>query len=478
MTVDLTRLYYRLPTGLQNVACTAEGWRVARRRYGGEFERLLREAEERAAWPDERLREFRDARLRAFVRHAAVTVPFYRRRFRELGISPDEIRCLDDLAELPVLTRAEVQDHQAELVSEAVSARRHLERWTGGTTGSALRYVTTLEAVQEQWAVWWRWWRWHGLEQGTWCGYFAGLTPVGLATGRPPYWRVNLAGRQVRFSPYHLRGDASRLYVEELRRRRLPWIHGWPSALSVLATAVVETGIDLDGSVRWVTCGSENLLPGESALLERAFGVRPREHYGMSEAIGNASECELGSLHVDEDFAALELVPDPERESFRVVGTNFTNPAFPLLRYEVGDMATFAEGSCACGRPGRILASLDGRMDDWLLLPNGRRVGMEFVFRATPNVREAQVHQARLDRLHVRIIPAPGYTEGDAAALLRRMRRRIGEEPEVTIELVDTLPRSPSGKLRLVTTDIPEGRFEQAPRLAHASASRKLKRRL
>ncbi|MFZ2957625.1 MAG: hypothetical protein WA705_12100 [Candidatus Ozemobacteraceae bacterium] len=149
---------------------------------------------------------------------------------------------------------------------------------------------------------------------------------------QPPFWRINYPGRQIRFSGFHMSPDNLCSYVGELHRRRLPWIHGYPSHLALLAGHLLDKGRDLGYQPKWVTTGSENLLPHQIGLIEKAFGCRPRQHYGISEGVVNFSECECGRLHVDEDYAAVEFIPQPDGPGMKIVGVNFTNQTTPHIQ--------------------------------------------------------------------------------------------------------------------------------------------------
>ena len=107
---DPKGLYVRLPVPLQNLACSLEGWRLQRTRFGSSFQALLQEVEARAFLPSEQIREYRDWQLRAFIQHSVHTVPFYQRWFGEFGVSPDDVRSVDDLKRLPILTKETVQE--------------------------------------------------------------------------------------------------------------------------------------------------------------------------------------------------------------------------------------------------------------------------------------------------------------------------------------------------------------------------------
>jgi phenylacetate-CoA ligase len=436
-------LYPRLPVPLQQAACSLEGWRIRRERFGSRFLALLGEAEERAGWPEDRLIEYRDQRYAAFQAHALKSTPHYRNHAGGFGVLEKET------------VRENVLDFRADKLRAGTWKAVH----TSGTTGSGLRFWATPEALQEQWAIWWRYRRWHGLQPGTLCGYFGGRPVAPPSQTKPPYWRYDLAGRQIFFSGYHMREECFPAYIGELRRARPPWLHGYPSLLALLASYVLDRGLDLGYRIQWITTGAENLLPHQKAQLERAFGVRPRQHYGMAEAVANASECEAGRLHVDEDFAFVELVPEAGG-ACRIVGTNFTNPATPLIRYAVADHARWSAERCSCGRPGRILESIDGRQEDYVILGDGTRLGrLDHIFKDLTAIGEAQILQERPGHIRVRVIRGRRYQAADEERLKREIATRmagIGFE----IEYPATLERTAAGKLRLVINRIPAAQLK------------------
>jgi phenylacetate-CoA ligase len=463
-SLDLEAVYRRLPIPLQHVGCSLVGWRTERTRYARDFQRMLKEALARTYWSTEQLAAFRDRRLVDHVAHAAHTSSFYRRRFSDAGLVLADIRSMTDLASVPILTKGEAQEHAAELSSVIPVGETRIAH-TSGTTGGALRFPVTMTAIREQWAIWWRYRSWHGIGKGTWCALFAGRSVVPATQSEPPFWRVNYPGRQVLFSGYHMSAQNLSTYVRELRRRRLPWLHGYPSLLALVATHLLETGADLGYEVRWVTTGAENLLPHQAEAIQGALGVRPIQHYGLAEGAANISQCELGSLHVDEDFSAVEFIPMGQDGLHKIVGTNFTNPATPLVRYDTQDIAVLRDqASCDCGRAGRIVERVDGRLEDYVVLGNGVRIGrMDHIFKDMVNIREAQIHQTRRGEITIRVVRGEAYGGDDEQALLRETVKRVGVETEIRIEYWDALPRSAAGKLRLVVSDLAEASIEELP---------------
>jgi phenylacetate-CoA ligase len=451
----LEDVYIRLPPWLQHAGCSVAGLHTQLSRYDRHFDAVLRESDSRTYVSSPEIVRFRDDRLRAFVEHAYVTSPFYRRAFDALGVQPSDINAIADLTALSLLGKETVRTNVADIASRAGSARGHKTIHTSGTTGGGLRFSTTRQAIQEQWATWWRYRKWHGIQPGTWCALFAGRTIVPARQTRPPFWRYNLPGRQILFSAYHASPDNMSYYLAELRRRKPRWLHGYPSQLAIIAGGLLDRGGDLGYRPQWVTTGAENLLPHQADLMERAFGPRPRSHYGLAEGTANISECDHGAFHVDEDFAAVEFVPTAEG-NFRVVGTNLSNPATPLIRYDSDDRVSIdPQATCACGRPGRVVVAIDGRQEDYVMLRNGVRVGrLDHIFKDMVLIREAQIRQEKIGEIVVLVVPGEGYGKTDETVLLEEIAKRLGNDTGVSIEYMKSLERTRAGKLRFVVSSL------------------------
>jgi phenylacetate-CoA ligase len=446
MRVALDRLYASMPAGVQHLLCSVEGYRIERTRFDRRFDAALSALRRQAATAHDTICRDRDERLERFVREAS-TAPFY------AGTSAYRNASRVSLAELPILGRAVVQSHATAIARRDV--RSIATAHTSGSTGTGLRFPVTRESVTAQWATWWRYREWHGIGRDEWCGYFGGRVVVPPGRRRPPYWRYNVPGRQILFSQHHLGAGTWRLYVDELRRRRPRWLHGYPSMLALLASFVVEHGSALDYRPTWVTVGAESLLPAQAALIQRAFGVTPRQHYGMAEGVANASECPDGRLHVDEDFAFVEFVP-ALHGGHHIVGTNLANRAFPLIRYDTGDIAHLADEGCPCGRPGRIVARIDGRREDYVMLPDGGIVGrLDHIFKDQTRVREAQVYQPHRRRVVLRVVQGSGFDAAAERSLLRAARAHLGSALQIDVEYRPSIPRTGAGKLRFVVSDLP-----------------------
>src|SRR2546426_6548691 len=217
----LKALYDKLPVPLQSTLVSLEGWRVQRERTAGSFsERLSGYLRRESASEDEGL-AFRRDRLGTLLDHAAREVPYWKALFHSVGLDPPRVEGPEDLAVLPVLTKSDIIRLGSKLRWTSAPRSQLRTVHTSGTTGAGLIFVTTLEAIRDQWAVWWRYRMRHGLGFRTWSATFGGQTVVPGTTTGPPYWRANWPGRQVLYSQYHLGPATIHDYLGDLASRRL-----------------------------------------------------------------------------------------------------------------------------------------------------------------------------------------------------------------------------------------------------------------
>lgn len=448
-------VYKSLPITLQHVACSLEGWRLSNRRYNHEFREIQKKLDRRAGSLLEEQRQLRRVRLHAHVQ-AALGCPFWKKRFEQHGVNASVENLEDEVKKLPVLTKTEVQEHAKVIRNPSVEEDRLLSSHTSGTTGSGLVFYETVTAEKERWAVWWRYRAWHGLTQDMWCGYFGGRSVVPLSQSAPPFWRLNYPARQILFSGYHLSPTTASAYLDALDKYSPPWFHGYPSLLSLIASYLLERGKSLKRTPTVVTTGAENLLPQQKQLMERAFGCPVRQHYGQAESVANISECPDGHLHVDEDFSLVEFIPvDEQSDVYKIVGTNWSNPAFPLIRYDTGDHVRLLTERPSCQMSGRVVESIDGRKEDYVVLPSGVRLGrLDHIFKDLTQVREAQIFQPERKTIIFKIVKREGYGPGDERRLLDEACKRLGREVAIRVEYVSFLKRSRTGKLRFVVSEV------------------------
>jgi phenylacetate-CoA ligase len=274
-------------------------------------------------------------------------------------------------------------------------------------------------------------------------------------TTRPPYWRFNWFWRQLYLSAYHISRDTAAGYIAAIRDHGVEWLTGYGSAIAALAEQALETGVSAL-PLRAVIVSGDTLTPGMRQSIETFFQCKCFDHYGQSEGVAMAMECASGRMHVIPDAGILEITREDGTlclpgEIGEIVATGLLNDAMPLIRYRLGDYAAWAKDQeCPCGVPGPIIEELEGRVDDYLVTLDGRRVGrLSTAVKRSPTIHSAQIVQDRPGHGYLLVRPSNGYRMADAIAVRDDILERIGAF-DLDIVEVPEIPRTPQGKTSLV----------------------------
>lgn len=445
------RVYRAAPEALQNLAVSVMGWNINRSRYGRDFHDALEGYKERDGDRELTISHQRGM-LEAALERASRT-KFYASVFESMGMAWQDFMDKSNFVKLPVVRKADISNRVDDFRPRP-SLRADSVISTSGTTGESFAFPASRNVDPDQWAVWWRYRSWHGIERGDRCALFASAPVIpGELKGKP--YRINQSCDEYRFSIFHINEMNAPLYVDSLNLVQPVWIHGNPTAIALLASHMLRLGLSIDFPLKGLTVGSENLLGWQKGAIEAAFGKKVVQHYGLAEAVANISECEYATLHTDEDYSYVEYVEADDRGVCSIVGTGFSNSALSLLRYDTGDLAKPASSSlCECGRPGRIVESIDGRLTDYIVLPDGSKVAsLAAPFHASSGLAGAQIHQGKDGSLTVRYIPGAGWDVGAVGRLEVLLRERVGDEIGVSFREVAELPRTSRGKMKLVISE-------------------------
>ena len=457
----LARLYGLAPPGLKSAFASAYGLKTERLRYGGSFAAELAGYRERDAWPRERLAEHQDARLRELLQHAVTRVPWYRRLHRQGKYPVEDVRTAADLPKLPLLDKDAIRANPEDFLAGPPRPLHVLH--TSGTTGTPLKLYRSTATIRAWYACFERRAReWGGVSRKDPYLMLGGQLVVPVGTDRPPFWTWNAASKQLYMSVYHLAPQFMDACLDEIRRRGVVHAYGYASAMDSLATHALRTGRS-DVRLRLATSNAEPLYEHQRERIAAAFGCEVRDTYGNTELSVGAFECRAGRMHLSTEVSVVEAVDGAGRScAAGEVGdfacTGLLNFDQVFIRYRMGDRGALrAEGEapCACGVHAPALATIDGRQDDVLLTPDGREVGrLDPVFKGGMRLVEAQIVQVALDEVHVRVVPAPGWSPADAELIASRLRDRMGPV-RVRVEEVGEIPRTANGKFRAVVSELP-----------------------
>jgi phenylacetate-CoA ligase len=459
--VSSETLYGALPIAAQNVACTWAGWRRARSRFTPHFHRTLAQWMETGRRSTEALQELQQDRLLVLANRARRFVPhFAAMDLPEFEPDSDASRGIDAiLSAFPVIEKSAYRDAPESFLASDIPPGRLIRGETSGTTGSALPLWYTPEALAEEYAAVWRLRRWQGIGLFDPHFSFGGQLLVPLEQSKPPFWRRNAWGRQVLFSLYHMTAGNLPAYVEAVHTLPAVYLQGYPSSFHLLGRAMLEQGRPLPaGKIKAVLPSSESLLAFHREVIEEAFAAPIFDRYGASEFAVSMTGCAEGRLHVDMEFGIVEVEAQEENEEFvrgPLLVTGLGNDATPFIRYRIGDVGTRSKHACPCGRPGDVFLDVDGRVEDFVVTPDGRWIGrLDHVFKEQLDIAEAQIVQEDAEAIVVRVVPRPSFDWRSEQALRKALHSRLGEAIRIDIRLVDEIAREPNGKFRAVKSKV------------------------
>ncbi|HET7451546.1 MAG TPA: AMP-binding protein [Thermoanaerobaculia bacterium] len=470
--MNVIAAYHRLPAPARDAVSSLKGAWLRSWRYGPETEALVERALERDAWPPEAWKAWREERLARVLHRAATRVPFYRKHWEERRRGGDR-RSWERLENWPLLTKDRLRAAPRAFLADDVDPRRMYRERTSGTTGLPLDLWWSRETVRAWFAIYEaRIRRWNGVDRRDRWAILGGQPVVHPDARHPPFWVSNRPMRQLYLSANHVSPETAGLFVAELARRRPTHLVGYPSSLAFLAREAARQGLARPASLRVVVTNAEPLLPGQREAIAEGLCPEVRETYGMAEIAAAGSECPAGALHEWPEVGWIETWKDDADvaaeagEPGRLVCTTLLNRDMPLVRYAVGDRGRApAAGGCACGRRLPVFAAIEGRSNDLLIAPDGRRVfWVNPVFYGLP-VREAQVVQQAPDAIRVRVVAAPGFGGSARRAIEEGLRLRLGSV-RVAVEECDAIPRGPNGKFRAVVREFSGGGAPGEPREA------------
>ena len=256
-----------------------------------------------------------------------------------------------------------------------------------------------------------------------------------------------------------------------MNRGGFAYYAGYPSILFVLAGLIEEAGCEITAPPQVIFTGAENLYDHQREVMARVFKAPVTDEYGFSEGCGNAARCEHDLFHEDFEYGILECGNaerlDDQTQQGRILATGFASQAMPFIRYDVGDIGTWQLSDCLCGRKSNVLTRINGRIEDFVITPEGRRIlRFDYVFKDTQNVRDAQVVQREPSGICLRIVRRAGYSMADEQLLRREIRDCVSARLAVEFEYVDEIEREPNGKIRAVKSLISHHLDQAAPQVS------------
>jgi phenylacetate-CoA ligase len=414
----------------------------------------------RDQWKSPReLKNIQFKKLKVIIKHAYEHVPYYHRLFSATKTRPEDIRDQDDLRKIPLTSKQDLQKNYSCIVPRGINVSQFHSSFTSGSTGTPLKTIWDNRSLSFNFGS--------TMYKFSECG-------VKLSDNFVTVW--GRAQSIVRLNEYvrlfgGIRETIVPLLTQEklinvLRQMKPDVLNTFPSALSSLANYDVS-GIN----PRLIFTQGEVVTQHCRDIVRKMFNLELLETYGSVEFGLLAFECnEHGGLHMITHGTYIEFVDEygeyvSPGEQGEIIVTGLHNRAMPLIRYRIGDTGIPTDEKCACGRSWPLLRNVQGRINDYLVLPSGRKISWlhfyhQFYKELEKNVfsiSQYQIIQDRQDRIIFKVVKGRQFDPYMLDRIKNNLERyfaELSENLEVVMEVVKEIPSERTGKRRILISKV------------------------
>ena len=420
-------------------------------RYGKEFYQTYQSLKETEYLSKAELDAIALDKLKKQIRYAYEHVPFYKELYQ--GIDLDDIRCFEDLSNLPIIDKATVRQAGDRIISDEYKNVSLVLKRTSGSTGMPLALYMTPDTTLKEWAFVVHIWERLGYKPNS-----SRLIMSEVSDKSKGAYFYDFLKNGLHIDISSMSDTNMKKYCQAIEKYKPDFVHGYPSAILQLCHYIEKNPIK--HQFRGVLTSSEGISEEESRYICRVLNCKILSFYGHTERLVIAGQCECSQYyHVEPLYGFCELVDSncnaitDEGITGEIVATGFCNKAMPLIRYRTGDLAQWSKEKCECGRNYRILKKLDGRTAEYLVDANGTKISVtSYRFSFIKNhVKAFQFYQDTPGKVIFRIIPDSDFSDSDDTQYIcKTLSEDSNGRIEFIVEKVNALSQKKNGKREIV----------------------------
>jgi phenylacetate-CoA ligase len=458
----LNKLYPYLPVWIQNIGISMYGYRWKKRRFGGAFNSYYKAYKLRETYTEADWKVFVNIELQKLLNHALHHVPYYQNLFTQIGVTTEDIKTFttNDLIKIPFLEKNELRMYgESTLLATTLEPKGEFYA-SSGSTGTPTKILFS-ESMHQKWSAAFecRIRNWANLSINDARGMIGGRRVVPNGHNKGPFYRYNFGERQIYFSAYHISALNTPDYIYAINKYKPAYMTGYAMSNYILAQFIEQSGLRAP-KLKAVITSSEKLTQEMRETFRRVYDCKTYDSYSGVEACSLVSECEFGKLHASPDVGHIEFIKDDGTyaqpgELGEMVCTGFLNYDQPLIRYRIGDIAKLSiNQTCECKRNMPIVEEIVGRTEDVVTGADGRKmVRFHGIFIDIPSIIEGQIIQHTNTTFEIKVVLSKPLTNEDKQRMHQRLESQIGQI-ELSINSVDSIPRTPSGKFKAVISHV------------------------
>lgn len=431
-----------------------------REKYLGETYKVFSElAYELQNSTKEQIYEFQYHKIKQLLEYAYKNVPYYTEKWNSLGIDINQIKSLDDFSKMiPFVTKTELQENPHRFLSKSYLKSDYLQTNSGGSTGVPLDlyYLKGHTRMAER-AFWDYYFGTIGFKTGDRIARLRGdFIGKGKVYSYDPYRNTLI------LSSFSLSSETINEFFKALRKYKIKYITAYPSSIAYMIELSNQETIDLP-YLEGVMLGSENVYEPQVKRIKKFFKIdKVFSGYGHGEATIAAGTCSHEfNYHFHPAYGYVEFIKPTNNEKYElkeiqeIVGTSFTNPLMPLIRYKSNDFGVELMSKCSCGSHHKGMSQIFGREQEIAIGRNNEKITLTaLVFgrhcEYFTKVSKMQIVNTAPGQLVVRVIPKETFNEKHQLEIVSSLSDKEGMPFKTQVELVNYIPPTKRGKHRFL----------------------------
>lgn len=357
---------------------------------------------------------------------------------------------------IPILEKSDIVNYLEDI--KTINEKQGIISFTGGTTGTSMKTIYTVEDIQERMAILDNFRAKHGYKLGKKTAWFSGrniISEKDISKGICSHY--NYINKIRFYSTFHISQKNFNLYWSSLSEFKPEFIVGFPSSVYEICRIAEIKGLTLENKVKVFFPTAETVLPQHRETINKVLGCKVVNQYASSEGAPFILECEEGNLHIHPLTGIFEVVDKSLKPTTHgeLLVTSFSTRGTPLIRYRIGDRIKLGpiDKLCKCGSVFPLVEAIEGRSNDYITISGRGRIFTVNLIDSIKGVEDIllfQVIQKYENELIVKVVvdkTSGGFKE---KVFISALRERVGNEVNIDLQYVEEIKKEPSGKFRLV----------------------------
>ncbi|MDB4713781.1 hypothetical protein OAF14_01525 [Akkermansiaceae bacterium] len=412
----------------------------------------------REPWSEKQWKEYQNKRFLEFVRYCYENSAYYKELFDSKNLKLQDIKSLDDIKLIPVLTKEIVRENINKIVVKKGLKKKFIGHTTG-STGVPLTYYGSANRSKSIVAGLWRYYARCGWVPGDQIASIWGFKNKETSSYKEKL--RNYFSGITHFNAWEANDADFEDWFETLRKKRIRILVCYGSSGSRFASWMLHNNKKYDG-LKGVFSTSERLYEHQKKLMNDAFLCPIFDIYGCGEVTHLACSCRMGKMHLTQDMSIVEVGEPNENQLLPLIVTGFENLSTPFLRYQNGDCGSLSDEKCNCGLNTPLMELTVSRLSDVFKFSDGKKYpSLYFVLRLYKGgfngIELFQFHQDSINHIFLRIIKNKRFSEvthNNLLSVIEEISEHINHMAVIEIVYQEHIEQSTSSKHYYARSDV------------------------